>query len=390
MKKLLATAVLLLAFGCASAPKQPPIVPRSLTVSLFPYIPDAANDNFKALIVGLTRDFEAQHPDIRLTLVISDANDPYDPSQWPRLFSANGPSAVEVDTLTLGDLRAGGYIAPVDWDDPTFSFARDAARVDGRQYAIPTWVCMTFFYSKQAGGRGQPPYGAMSGSWSGSWMLPSYYLVAYTDRHGYVPLDEVMKPPLDRQVVDGMRDVMSTCTISGSNDCLNTTFANKTGLAQQQYVQGKYSYTTGFSESSFYILANGGERPAEIQPMLVSPGENRPLAFTDGLTVNAASCKDQCAEDVKTFAKFLNSPTTRAYICFSKDAPPGTPPRYLSPASASFYHLSEVQNDWMYQQFRYAFEGARGFPNHGFPAARKTLNAALCDALRTIPNACGR
>ena len=88
---------------------------------------------------------------------------------------------------------------------------------------------MTFFYSKSASGS-QPPHGAMSGVWSGSWMLPSYYLVAYTDRHGYGPLDKVMKQPIDPRVVEDMDAVMSTCTVAGANDCLNTTFANATGL----------------------------------------------------------------------------------------------------------------------------------------------------------------
>ncbi|HEY6138380.1 MAG TPA: hypothetical protein VI670_11510 [Thermoanaerobaculia bacterium] len=382
MKRLIVAVPILVALGCATtAPVAAPQAPRPLTVALFPYIPDAGNDNFKALIAGLTSRFQSQHPDIQVTIAMS--GDPYDSSTWPALFGASGPNAVEVDTLTLGDLVARGYIAPLDWQEPVFPFAAPASRIGGTQYAIPTWVCMTFFY-------GTLSSRTMSGAWSGSWMLPSYYLVAYTDKYGYQPLDRVMTSPPDPAVVADMATTMSTCTLAGANDCLNGTFANSPapGLPQIEYVKGTYESTTGFSESSYYIFANGGTQPSVVTPMQLARGQNRPLAFTDGLVVNAASCPAQCAADVKTFAQFLDSPATRIYICFSQDAP-GKPPRRLSPASASFYQQPIVQSDWMYQQFQRAFSTAQGFPNQGFPAARKTLQKQLCTMLQvTIPDAC--
>jgi len=382
MKRLIVAVSILFALGCATtAPVATPQAPRPLTVALFPYIPDAGGDNFKTLIAGLTNKFQQTHPDIQLTITMS--GDPYDSSTWPTLFGATGPNAVEVDTLALGDLVAANYIAPVDWQEPVFPFAAPASRISGTQYAIPTWVCMTFFYSK-----GEAP--TVSGAWSGSWMLPSYYLVAYTDKYGYVPLDKVMTSPPDPEVVKDMALTMANCTVNGANNCLNGTFANSpiAGLPQIEYVRGTYAKTTGFSESSYYIFANGGTQPASVAPMQLAAGQNRPLAFTDGLVVNAKSCQAQCATDVKTFAQFLNDPMTRIYICFSKDAP-GKPPRRLSPASASFYEQPEVIKDWMYQQFQPAFRNAQGFPNQGFPAARKTLQKQLCTTLQaTIPDAC--
>jgi thiamine pyridinylase len=382
MKRLIVAVSILFALGCATtAPVATSQAPRPLTVALFPYIPDAGGDNFKALIAGLTSKFQQTHPDIQLTITMS--GDPYDSSTWPTLFGASGPNAVEIDTLALGDLVAGNYVTPVDWQEPVFPFARPASQIGGTQYAIPTWVCMTFFY-------GKPGAPTMSGAWSGSWMLPSYYLVAYTDKNGYGPLDKVMTSPPDPAVVSDMALTMATCTRNGVNDCLNGTFANSPtpGLPQIEYVKGTYAATSGFSESSYYIFANGGTQPSVVAPMQLAAGQNRPLAFTDGLVVNAKSCQAQCAADVKTFAQFLNSPDTRIYICFSKDAP-GKPPRRLSPASANFYQQPVVQSDWMYQQFQPAFSAAQGFPNQGFPAARKTLQKQLCTMLQvTIPDAC--
>lgn len=381
MKRLVVAVSILFALGCATtAPVATPQA-RPLTVALFPYIPDAGGDNFKSLIAGLTSRFQRIHPDIQLTITMS--GDPYDSSTWPALFGAAGPNAVEVDTLTLGDLVAKNYIAPVDWQELIFAFAAPASKIGGTQYAIPTWVCMTFFYAKG-------PANTVSGAWSGSWMLPSYYLVAYTDKYGYQPLDKVMTSPPDPAVVADMAANMANCTVGGANNCLNGTFANSLtpGSPQIEYVKGRYGNTTGFSESSYYIFANGGTQPTAVAPMQLAPGQNRPLAFTDGLVINAASCRAQCAADVTEFARFLNSPETRLYICFSKDAP-GKPPRRLSPASASFYDEPEVQRDWMYQQFRSAFSTAQGFPNQGFPAARKTLQKQLCTMLQaTIPDAC--
>jgi len=382
MKRLVVAVSILLAAGCATT-----TVPRPLSVALFKYIPDAGNDHFQSLIAGLTSAFEKQHPDIKVTITLNSS--PYKESTWPTLFGASGPNAVEVDTLTLGDLVARKYIAPVAWEEPVFPFARTAVRIGETQYAIPTWVCMTFFYAKTPNAP-QPPGATISGTWSSEWMLPSYYLVAYTDMNGYGPLDKVMTSPPDASVVNSMAAVMANCTISNSNNCLNGTFDNaSTSQAQIEYAKGTYATTTGFSETSFYILATpGGSQPATIAPMLLAAGKNDPLAFTDGLVVNASSCQAQCIEDVKTFAQFLNSPDTRVYICFSKDAP-GKPPRHLSPASASFYEQTVVKNDWMYQQFHNAFSMAQGFPNQGFPAARLTLQKSLCTMLQArIPDAC--
>jgi thiamine pyridinylase len=381
MKRIIAVVSVLFVLGCATTTTNVAVPPqaRPLTVALFPYIPDAGGDEFKSLIAGLTSAFQTQHPEIQVTITMS--GDPYDSSTWPALFSATGPSAVEVDTLTLGDLVDRQYIAPVRWQEPVFAFAEQASRIGGTQYAIPTWVCMTFYYARTS--QGFP----MSGDWSGSWMLPSYYLVAYTDTYGYQPLDKVMVSPPDQKVVAGMAATMAFCLVDG-NDCLNGTFAKSVGQAQAEYVHGPYQATTGFSETSYYIFLNGGTQPTTVMPMRLAPPENRPLAFTDGLVVNAKSCQGQCAADVATFAQFLNSPETRSYICFSKDAP-GKPPRRLSPASASFYQQAAVQGDPLYPIFQRAFNGAQGFPNQGFPAARKTLQKQLCTMLQvTIPDAC--
>jgi len=108
----------------ARAPTSQPPSPqvahsRSLTAVLFPYIPNAANDSFKALIAELTRRFEKQFPAVQLHVTIDPSLDVYDRSTLQQLLGA-GPGAaniVELDTLFFGDLVSAGLIQPLSLRD---------------------------------------------------------------------------------------------------------------------------------------------------------------------------------------------------------------------------------------------------------------------------------
>ncbi len=329
--------------------------------------------------------------------------DTYNPTVQAQIFQSGGPNLIELDTVSLSDLVGNDYISPVSHTQPSqFAFATKAVQYNSTTYAIPTWVCMYFWYGRSASSASQtarqmatvPAYSALkSGIWDGSWTLSTLYLQAYVQLKGYVPLGPVMKQPPDSDVVSGMATVFSGCNLNNSNNCLNGSFKNGAdGMPQQQYANGAYAMTTGFSESLYYILANGGRQNNVIEPMFVTSTVQsfNPLAFTDALVVNRTSCTGQCVKDAYLFAQFLNSPQTRLYICYSGDAHGNAPPRYLSPAAQSFYQQARVQNDPNYQLFSQAFSSAQPIPNAGLPQTRKTLNAQLCNALKaTIPDACG-
>jgi thiamine pyridinylase len=347
--------------------------------------------------------FEAQYPSINVTITMNPSIDPYDPSTQATLFAANGPNAVETDTITLGDLAANGYVSPVTFSQGTFPLAAQAAQISGTTYAIPTWVCMYFFTfgpgttatpNAQAPGAALTTTGSpalVAGTWDGTWTLPALYLTSTANLNGYSSVIPAMSLPLNPSVVAALTDVMVNCTTANTNNCLNGTFKNgPAGAPQIAFVKGQFSNVTGYSESTFYTLANGGQRPSLVQPMVLAyQGANRPLAWTDGLVVNRASCTGQCVADVYTFAQFLNSNQVRNYIAFSGDAPAGTPPRYLSPAVNAFYTQPKVQSNPLYRQFQQGFNSAQNYPNQGYPAARNVLNAALCAALTArIPDAC--
>lgn len=54
---------------------------RDLFVAMYPYIPDANNDSFKAMTDRIKTEFETAHPEINLTVVVSDTYDTYDEKQ---------------------------------------------------------------------------------------------------------------------------------------------------------------------------------------------------------------------------------------------------------------------------------------------------------------------
>ena len=94
-----------LLWGCGSGEEPPPSTGPKITlrVPLYPYIPDAAGDTFKALTERIEAEFEESHPNIDLVLNPSCFQDDfYDPAgialslNAQVTFEAAGPHAVVV------------------------------------------------------------------------------------------------------------------------------------------------------------------------------------------------------------------------------------------------------------------------------------------------------
>jgi hypothetical protein len=394
MRRIIVAVAMVLAAGCTSIkPAAPAPAARKLTVNLFPYIPDVNGDNFATLAQWLKAEFEKQHPMIEVTFVSDVKMNPYDSNIQKQLFSATGPNVVETDLVTLGDLVENDYVAEVTYVPQTFAFARKAARISKKTWAIPTWVCTFFFTSgpqSQSETAGAPE-AWVSGTWDGSWILPALYLNAVAEVNGYPAVEGAVKQPVDPKLIEGMAKTMSGCSIGQTNDCMNSVFKNgPPGAPQIAFAAGKYANTTGFSETTFFVLKHKGV-PKEIRPFRIVPGSvARPLAWTDGLVVNKHSCTGPCLDDAMTLAEFLNTNEVLNYIAFSGDAPKDTPPRYLSPSANSFYSQPKVKNNAFYMAFQPVFENAQKYPAVGFPAARMDLYKGVCDGLKKagIPDAC--
>ena len=405
----LAMAAALLAAGCAGRPAprraaqpataaaSPATGLRTLTAVLFPYIPDAANDSFKALIGQLTQQFQNQHPEIQLQLMINPKQDLYDTATLQQLLGtgAGAVNVVELDTLLFGDLVKAGLITPLTVRDPdVLPVAQQAATVGHGVYGMPTYLCsnVIYCYSSDITAVGDatslvaflknlnPGVRALAGNFHGSWTLPSEYVDAWGDSDGTSNLSQAYQLPLDNATMSVFPSVVQSCVTgqNGANPCLDGTYANGTG-AETAFAGGQANGFFGYTERLFYILTSNPKTPSVISAPI--GGGSHPVMFVDALAVNT-HCTGQCLSDAEAFLAFMSSVATRNLIAFSQDAPAGTIPRYLLQANGRFYSSAPASRDSTYVAlWQRVVQQAAPYPNSGFPAARKPLQKALCQVL---------
>jgi len=377
------------------APAVPGVPP--VTAVLFPYIPDAAHDHFKALTLALTQQFEAANPMIPVRITIAPDLDLYDLQPGGELATLLGTGAgsvdvVELDALLLGDLVKLHWVQPL----PALAAgilpaAAQAASVDNQVYGIPTYLCSNVVYAHDKGlarvGDGPAllefltslgPATPLVGDYSGSWTLPSLYLDAWADTQGAGGLGGAYLPPVDASTLSSFRPLVRSCASGGTNPCLNGTYAHGTG-AETAFATGRANGFVGYTERLFYILSAA----TQTQPTVISAPLGRgthPVMFVDVLVVNP-NCTGSCFVDALTFISFMSQLGTRNLIAFSQDAPPGTFPRYLLQANGAFYSGSLAQQDPFYPRFWDFIQNAVAFPNQGFPQDRLVLGPAVKKAL---------
>jgi hypothetical protein len=199
--------------GGGSAPVPP--VPYPLRVALFPYIPDAASDQFAALTTYLETAFETANPSIDLQLrPIEDPNGDFyigkSLTDWlTGNLSANGTGyhIVEIDAVFLNTLLQASALAP--WDLASFNPALNlsdwlpaslaAANFQGAVYGVPHWLCTYMLFSRSADVASAGDMVELTerlaaidaaGSlativnFDASWDLPGYYLQAVSQWYG--------------------------------------------------------------------------------------------------------------------------------------------------------------------------------------------------------------
>jgi len=383
--------------------------PRPLRAVLFGYIPDAGQDDFAGLIKILEDDFEAQHPDIDLRLVIDVNIDLYDlapEGQLATYFGAGEGSVdvLELDMVLLGDLVANGWLAPARIEVPEIvAAAQEAVTQGGTSYGVPTYLCGNFIYSHAPGleeahnasellailgEAAGPDLPALIGNYVGSWTLPSVYLDAWADGHDNAPdvVQTAYALPLDDATMGPLGALAAACASDGKNPCLDSTFKYNS-KAEETFARGQSGGFIGYSERLYYIIT--GDPAAALPKVISAPMSDgsKPTLFTDAL-VTSAKCSGPCRDDADLFISFMSDLERRQLIAFSQDvpenAPTGVTPRYLLQALSSFYTAEPAASDPIYRALQptVTSEG-RGFPSHGFPEARGDLNSALTEALKT-------
>lgn len=340
---------------------------RDLFVAMYPYIPDANNDSFKAMTDRIKTEFETAHPEINLTVVVSDTYDTYDENNIPKVFSPDGPQVVEVDLSLLGYLVDGGFVSLIDYTDSNLSEqANAAASINGCTYAVPTWTCSQFLYSRNPAILNATTFDEMLkiinetnpdgklrlvGDFQGGWTLPGLYVIGYVDNYGYDMVEGALSGEMDNRTGETLVELMGNCNTDEGNKCLNNYYHNNSTEAARVFAIGSATSFIGFSERMFDILAynsslsSGGVYISSAKFGNSSSSTNS-LMWVDGLVLNAKSSDEQSKQDAINFSQYINDPETREWIAFSRDdknKTNGTIPRYLMPATQLFYELPEVQ-----------------------------------------------
>ncbi|MFY2558075.1 extracellular solute-binding protein [Corallococcus terminator] len=399
-RALLCPVVLVLS-ACSESPDPTPTPPRPLKAVLFPYIPDAAGDGFASLKQRLEADFERAHTDIDLDIVFDSNLDLYDLDEGGTLNQLLGQGTgaaqvVEVDTLILGSLASKGWIQPVPVEaGASHPAAEEAVRISGASYGVPTYLCTYVVYSNSPQLRTAtdgaslvrilsdvaPGKRPLAVNFDGSWTLPSSYLDAWADTHPGTALSTAITLPLDSPTVASFKTVVDSCSLQQDvNPCLDGTYDGNT-VAEEAFATEQANGFMGYTERLFFIRqARPTQRLPEVISVPLGTG-SAPAVFVDALVLNA-SCTGACAEDARAFTTFMSDPEVRGLIAFSEDAPLGTSPRYLLQANRAFYQQEPARSDPMYQRFEPLLNGARPYPNQGFPENRRAMQAALLEDLQ--------
>jgi thiamine pyridinylase len=384
-----------IALGCGAKSGQK----ITLRVNLFPYLPDAAGDSFRGMAARIKSEFETQNPSIKLEVTLDKNNDFYNLENykdWLRRFDV-----VEPDTLFLSDLVNSGLIenwenaVESDWQPP----AQQAAKVNGKIYAIPQWLCGYFLFSRDpriAHAENirdlvtalKAPHGdipEIAGNLNSSWDTPTLYLESWEGNHAPIDSDRGISTDLDRETMRCLTQFSKQGEWKGSNPCLDKTYKDN-NLAFTLFANGQVEASFGYSESLFDILKTAPGDVSIIISPLVLGNTNHPLLFMDGFVLRKGSSQN-IKNAARKFVDYMQNPDTYAWIVMSQDAGKPATPRYLIPATVSAFAAEPIKSDRYYQAIQGVINISGNFPNSGLPSIHEQMQAAI---LRELLSAQGQ
>lgn len=368
-----------------------------LRVNLFPYLPDAAGDNLKGMAVRIKQEFEKENPSVTLEVTLSKDNDFYDLANYKKWIS--NFDIIEPDTLFLADLVAPdeliepwGNVSESEWQPP----ARVAAKINGKVYAIPHWMCGYFLFSRDPkiakaenlrelvailqATHGSVP--EVAGNLFSSWDTPALYLDSWEDNHSPADPKQAISTSLDAETIQTLKEFSDQCNWEGKNPCLDKTYKDNT-LAQTHFANKEVETAFGFSESLFEILKASSSGPSDhsiILSTLVLGTGNHPLLFMDGFVMPKGRSKEVKAA-AAAFVRYMQRPETYTWIVMSQDAP-GAPGRYLTPATISAFVSEPIKSDPYYQAIQATIAKGSNFPNSGLPELHTQMRDAIISELQ--------
>ena len=350
----------------------------------------------------MKQQFQQENPSINVTILMNQTYDCYNLTSLPKIFSKDGPQLVEADLSLLGYLVDHGYIEPyqnTSLEQNIRPQALPAGQYHDQTYAIPTWICSQFLFSRDPSIMEIHNLSDLSSNFQahsleyslmltsdfqggGIWMLPMLYVFSYTDNRGYAKKTEAISSPVNETDIGTMTETMDWCSEDGINNCLNGYYSTHSPI--KVFAKNEsYSYN-GFSENLYNIRRT--DLNATLYIISTPFGtEQNPLIWVDGLVINQNACdNDQCMEAASKFVSYYNSIQAKDLIAFSEDAYTPAPPRYILPATQDFYQSIKVVNDRYYQEFEHAIDTAESFPNSGIVNTIRQRYPDICDRIKRL------
>lgn len=365
----------------------------TLKVALYPYLDDVNGDSHTRTIALLEKRYHELYPDDKLEIMISPEYSTYfENSDYSATFGPGGPDIVEVEQTVLDILIESGYIRPFETDsdmakkqleenrEQIVDRYEDLGITDGKVYFVPTWLCAYYTFIRNPVGI-EPA----SGDFSSNMTLPDLYLSAYASIYGFEPdmLQEAVRDAVagspDPEVIDMLSLRFSACTgESGENRCLNGYYSGDID-GTDDFGVGETDRYFGYSEMLYWILRDHPEVYNEnitISGTVFGRGTYPSLSWVDGFVMNNNTDSEKTDQAIR-FIDFYNSPEVKEMIALSLDTKGDAErvPRYLLPATETFYTLENVSADPYYQQFYPVILNMTPFPTGGL---RGNMDAVYC------------
>jgi len=273
--------------------------------------------------------------------------------------------------------------------------AKQAGRFNGQVYGIPHWLCTTLLFTTKrellkptlpefidtakAKELDKPIFAYSLDVYD----LPEVYLNTISQTYGYEAVASAMNSSLDSNSTALLKEFASLCSSENGNKCRDG-FGDGNDIDDfvQAILNGSsppFSYF-GYTEklwSIFSKVPKDAQHRISFQRAPFGEDNGPNLAYSDQFVLNK-NCDSTCQSIATAFVDFMLEEDMISYIALGKDAADPQGPRYLLPATRSFY---ESNQDPHYQKFREFLDHLALFPQFEYPEIQNTLFQELQRAI---------
>ncbi len=375
-------------------------MPRILHLSMYPYIPEAADAALK-----LKQGFEDTHPGVLLRITFNPNY--YDPSPAAHGVLNEDADVHEIDAIFLRDFVDAHKLSPLSPGfaasvGPLVPLAGTAARTDGEIVAIPHWLCSDFLF-----------YSAAESGLSPVHTLPGLRAALHPQTPGHGLLLDMARDALGELVLSLrlgqagstgetvahlgdppnqalIRSLQQILALEPQNFGRSADYDARDGFYARQFARHAGSAYIGYSEATHDMLEETATScrhedhcltAADIRigawPFSGVSGRQNVWVDMYGIDARVHGELHKDAEDFIRYA--MRVETYRALLV----PPPDGTPRYLLPARDDVYRdPSVLQTAPLYPQFRAIID-------HGVvvsaPGLEAKLRAAAAAADHALP-----